>query len=277
MNHSASKTVAFCPTEYSLFRATRSCQTEATEVCETKELGYLLNLLAIEADDSGSRLRGAVETQIEHLAKSLAAHLDNLTVQVRDEYRASLKRIEGASLSRLGNGITIMWKKYEKLYETRKEDCKVAHNADVALLAQEIKDTKRQRLALEWKTAKLKAAMDRWTKLAKKTGVDLDALYREDKTTIAHIDQLAQLQRSHQAKHETLAALREKLETEKKMQQEEKRQRQDALRKKLRMANVKLKSTVALGRFRALKKPHSEASPANRSVSMRFLSEKDFA
>jgi hypothetical protein len=115
----------------------------------------------------------------------------------------------------------------------------------IALKA-EIAANKRKKHGIESKKSKIKAALDKWSKLGKRAGFDLEALYREDKNALFQAESLAQNQSALQSKNETLLTLKEKLKSAETKRQEQKIKMQNSLRKKLRMANLRLQTTLAL-------------------------------
>ena len=123
---------------------------------------------------------------------------------------------------------------------------KVQHKNTMIALKVEIAANKRKRHGIESKKSKIKAAFDKWSKLGKRAGFDLEALYREDKNALFQAESLAQNQRALQSKNETLLTLKEKLKSAETKRQEQKIKMQNSLRKKIRMANLRLQTTLAL-------------------------------
>jgi hypothetical protein len=105
-------------TEFTLFKASRSSQTQIEQVAETKELEIIFNLLVFEISETNERLINTIDTQAEYLATSLVNTLEERTERLKETYDDAVKRVQNASRSSLANEIKIMWQTYEVLLLT---------------------------------------------------------------------------------------------------------------------------------------------------------------
>ena len=75
---------------------------------------------------------------------------------------------------------------------------------------QKIEQSRRKKLNNDVHVDRLRLAIDRWTKIARKGGVDLEFAYQEDKSNISQLETLENLQKNLQEKDDQLVELNAK-------------------------------------------------------------------
>lgn len=114
--------------------------------------------------------------------------------------------------------------------------------------------------------------MDRWQKLGKKNGIDLEQNLSEDKSFLAQLDLLSNLQMQFLEKDEKVMQLTSQVEEYKRNREEEKAKRSNALRKKIRAATLTLRTTIRLASQKGpsrLQSPEMSIKRDTSSVGMK--------
>jgi hypothetical protein len=232
-------------THFTLFHASKACQTEIDEIQDTKELAQQLNGLYREIHDSVKALQSAYSAQVSRLTAGIIERLEIKNIAMKKSYTNSITRLDQVNRTELANGIAKLWRQYERKYEHDAIKIRSEHSQKICALEESIKEYQRKRLSNESSIRKNKIELDQCSKIAKRAGYDLEGQLNQDKVSLSQIDALENLQKSLAEKDALLSSLKIQYQNEVEKQAEEKRIKTAQIRKQLRLSSKKMMKVVS--------------------------------
>lgn len=233
-------------THFTLFHASKACQTEIDEIQDTKDLALQLKGLHFEVENSVKALQSAYDAQVSRLTAGIIEKLDIKNSAMKRSYKDSIIRLDQAGRTELANGIAKLWRQFESKYENAALKIQTEHLKQIGELDDRIKEYRRKRLTNETIIGKNKVDVDRLSKMAKRAGFDLEGQFNEDKESSSQIEVLENLQRSLVEKDAQLASLKLQFQNEVEKQAKEKKLKTQQIRKQFRAASNKIKFVTRL-------------------------------
>ena len=201
-------------TQFTLFHASKACQTDVQEISDTKDISLKVNSLLREIKESTHCIHTAYEDQSARLAIEIVEKMEMKIEEMKKTYRISLDRVERCSRTEMANAIATLWRKYEGKFEEEALKVRKNHADEMQCLETKIKECERKNLTNTAKVCKNKKAIEKWIKVAKKPGHDLLNVLSEDKAAVSQMEMLENLQKSLNVKEIQLVALRLQYEQE---------------------------------------------------------------
>lgn len=190
-----------------LFRVNRASQTEEKSIPQTKKLLYELNMLIIEVEDAQQFVSDSYERDIKQISMAFSAHMKSKIQLLQSSLTQLQDRIHAAYRSKMANLISTTWREYEIIRAAEVKKLESKYSKIMAGQKKKTNEIKRKTLKTEALNARYKAFIEKATGLARRAGVEQEALSNEDKL---QMENLEHLQKTLQAKDDLITALRER-------------------------------------------------------------------